>query len=372
MDEVEVSQLRGRGGAAFPTAQKWRSAAAQPADERFIIANGDEGDAGAYIDRILMEQDPFAVIEGVTLAAYAVHASRGFIYVRAEYPDADATLRSAVQEALENGFLGSNVLGTEFSFELEVVKGKGSYLCGEETALIRSIEGLRPEAQIRPPFCSERGLFNRPTVINNIETLVNIPWIVLNTGAAYASFGFSKSRGTKVISLNSLFRRPGLYEVEFGIRVRDIVEELGAGLKAGTLKGVMIGGPLAGLIPEQLFETNFGFEELRAIGASVGHGGVIAFDEHTSIPYLVHQVFKFGAFESCGKCTPCRVGTKRIEAIFRATTDGKRASQEESAEWNQLRTLLKTASLCAHGSGLGEFADSIARLYGKELDACFA
>jgi NADH:ubiquinone oxidoreductase subunit F (NADH-binding) len=369
---VEESQLRGRGGAAFPTGQKWRSAAAQAAEEKFVVVNGDEGDAGAYVDRFLMEDDPFAVIEGATLAAHAIGAKRGFIYIRAEYPQADVSMRSAIEEAYDGGFLGGRILGTNFSFELEVVSGKGSYVCGEETALVRSIEGLRPQAEIRPPFCSERGLFGSPTIINNIETLVNVPWIVLNTGAAFAAFGFGKSRGTKVISLNSLFRRPGLYEVEFGIRVRDIVEELGGGLKTGAIKGLIIGGPLAGLIPPQLFDTLFGFEELRTIGASVGHGGVVAFDESTSIAELVHHVFAFGAFESCGKCAPCRLGAKCIEEIFASITHGIQASSNEQQEWQEIRALLKSASLCGHGAGLGEFADSTVRYYRKELDACFA
>lgn len=372
IEAVETSQLRGRGGAAFPTAQKWRSAAGQESAEKFVIANGDEGDAGAYIDRIIMEDDPFAVIEGLTLAAYAIGAQRGYIYVRAEYPDADKSMRQAVEQGRANGFLGKRILGTGFNFEVEVVTGKGSYVCGEETALIRSIEELRPEPQIRPPFCSERGLFSRPTVVNNIETLVNVPWILSNTGETFASYGFSKSRGTKVVSLNSLFQRPGLYEVEFGIRVRDIVEEIGGGLRHATLKGVIIGGPLAGVIPPNLLDTPFGFEELREIGASVGHGGVIAFDAGTSVTELVHHVFSFGAYESCGKCTPCRLGAKRIEEIFATIARGESASREEQREFLDLVNVLKVASLCAHGTGLAEFADSILRYYRKELDACFA
>lgn len=369
---VEESQLRGRGGAAFPTGLKWRSAAAQRGEERFVIANGDEGDAGAYIDRTLMESDPFAVIEGLAIAGYVIGAHRGWIYVRAEYPEAEASIRRAVNEATENGYLGTNILGSNFTFEVDVASGKGSYVCGEETALIRSIEGLRPEAQVRPPFCSERGLFGKPTVVNNIETLVNIPWIVINTGTAFASYGFSKSHGTKVVSLNSLFHRPGLYEVEFGIRVRDIVEEIGGGLRNGELKGVIIGGPLAGVIPPRLLDTQFGFEELRAIGAAIGHGGVIAFDEHTSIAELVHHVFSFGAYESCGKCAPCRMGATRIEEIFRAIVDGDRASMADKQEWRDIQKVMRAACLCAHGTGLAEFAESILRHYGKELDACFA
>ena len=371
LEAVRVAQLRGRGGAGFPTVAKWLSASVSPGGEKFIIANGDEGDPGAYIDRFLMEDDPFAVLEGMTLAAYAIGAKRGWIYVRAEYPEAEASLRTAVNEARAAGFLGNNIFGSSLDFEVGIVGGKGSYLCGEETALIRSIEGLRPEAQTRPPYSSQKGLFGQPTVMNNIETLVTIPWIVLNTGEAFRSIGFSKSKGTKAVSLNSLFRRPGLYEVEFGITVRDIVEELGGGLKNGTIKGVIIGGPLAGVIPPELFDTPFGFEELHAIGASVGHGGVIAFDEQTSIPELVHHVFAFGAFESCGKCVPCRLGSRRIEKIFREIVEFGTSTPEADAEWRQIGSAMKMASLCAHGTGLAEFGESILRYYRKELAGCF-
>lgn len=369
---VEASQLRGRGGAAFPTGQKWRTAAEQKSTERFVVANGDEGDAGAYIDRILMEDDPFAVIEGLTLTAHAIGAKRGWIYVRAEYPDAAVALDKAIAEAIHSRFLGANILGTQFSFDIEVVRGKGSYVCGEETALIRSIEELRPEAQVRPPYSAQRGLFGKPTVMNNIETLVNIPWITLHTGDAYASFGFAKSRGTKVLSLNSLFRHPGIFEVEFGITVRDIVKELGCGLRNGKIKGLIIGGPLAGIIPPELFDTTFGFEELRAIGASIGHGGVVAFDERTSIAELIHHVFEFGAFESCGKCTPCRLGSRRIQEIFRQIVASGRADSAAAGEWRDCVSAMKNASLCAHGTGLAEFAESAIRYYRKELKSCFA
>lgn len=368
---IERSELRGRGGAAFPTAKKWRAAATQNASEKFIIANGDEGDCGAYIDRFLMEDDPFALIEGMTLAGYAVGAQRGWIYVRAEYPDAEESLKRALAEAVQARVLGKNIFAGTFSFEIELVRGSGSYICGEETALIRSIEGLRPEPQARPPFSAERGLFGMPTVMNNVETLVNVPWIVANSAEAYRSFGFSTSRGTKVVSLNSLFRRPGLYEVEFGVAVRDIVEEIGGGLQNGKIKGVMIGGPLAGIIPPQLFDTPIGFEELREIGASVGHGGVIAFDDRTSIAELIHHVFSFGAYESCGKCTPCRLGARRIEEIFRGALARGGASKEDEREWRRCCEALRVASFCAHGTGLAEFAESAIRRYGKELEACF-
>ncbi len=368
---VEASALRGRGGAGFPTGRKWRAVAQQSSREKFVIANADEGDPGAYIDRFLLEDDPHSLIEGMLLSAYAVGAGQGWIYLRKEYPRAEEMVRQAIGEARSAGFLGQRVRESDFAFDLEVVVGQGSYVCGEETALIRSIEGRRPEVMARPPYPTEHGLFGKPTLVNNVETLVNVPWIVERGGEAYRALGFSQSRGTKVVSLNSLFVRPGLYEIEFGVSVRHIVEELGGGLRAGALKGVIIGGPLAGIIPPHLFDTPFGFEELHAIGASVGHGGVVAFDEHTSIAELVHHVFSFGAYESCGKCTPCRIGSRRVEEIFGEIVSSGGTSAANSSEWEQLVTALKWTSLCGHGGGLGEFAESVLRYYQEDLAPCF-
>ena len=372
---VETSGLRGRGGAGFPTGRKWRAVAqavSGGSSEKFVVANADEGDAGAYIDRFLMEDDPHALIEGMLLAGYAVGARKGWIYLRKEYPRAEEILRTAIDEARDAGLLGKRALGRDFDFELELVVGQGSYICGEETAMLRSIEGRRPEVLARPPYPTEHGLFGEPTLINNVETLVSIPWIVVNGGEAYRALGFSQSRGTKVVSLNSLFLRPGLYEIEFGVTVRQIVEQLGGGLRDGaTLKGVIIGGPLAGVIPPHLLDTPFDFEELHRIGASVGHGGIVVFDQHTSIPELVQHVFSFGAYESCGKCTPCRVGARRIEEIFERIVNSGLAPVENFSEFEQLVTTLRWTSLCGHGGGLGEFAESILRYYREDLAPCF-
>lgn len=372
IDMVVQSGLRGRGGAGFPTGKKWRAAAQQPAAPKFLIANADEGDAGAYIDRFLLEDDPHALIEGMLIAAHAVGASRGWIYLRHEYPAAKIALEAALAEARSAGVLGAKILGTSLQFELEVFVGHGSYVCGEETAMIRSLEGLRPEAMARPPYATQSGLFGRPTVTNNIETFTSLPWIIEHGGEAYHALGFSQSAGTKVVSLNSLFRRPGLYEVEFGVPVRHIVEDLGGGLRSGTLKGVMIGGPLAGIVPPHLLDTSFGFEELSAIGAGVGHGGVIAFDENTSIAALVQHVFSFGAYESCGKCTPCRLGAHRVTEGFEQLLAGHPRPALWEAEWREIVTALKWTSLCGHGIGLGAFAESVLHYYGEELASCFA
>lgn len=372
LQAVDVSGLRGRGGAGFPTGRKWRTVANQPGEEKYIVANADEGDPGAYIDRYIVEDDPHCLLEAMAIAGFATGAHRGYVYLRKEYPRARVILEAALREARGAGMLGDRVLGHAFSFDVELVVGQGSYVCGEETALLNSIEGRRPEVRVRPPYPAQEGLFRRPTLVNNVETLASIPWIVRHGGEAYAALGFSRSRGTKAVSLNSLFRRPGLYEVEFGVPVRHIVETLGGGLRTGRITALMIGGPLTGLLPPSLLDTPFGFEELDAVGASVGHGGIIVFDRHTSILQLAHHVFRFAAFESCGKCTPCRVGSAEIERIFErvATRDG--AARASRADWTQTVAALRWTSLCGHGTGLAEFAESVARHYPEELAACFA
>ena len=382
--EIERSGLRGRGGAGFPAGRKWRAVFEQPSPEKYIVANGDEGDPGAYIDRFLMEEDPHAIIEAMIIAGRAVGAGRGIIYVRAEYPAACRRLEAAIAEARRDGILGRRVLGGAFAFDLEVVVGGGSYVCGEETALLNAIEGVRPEVRTRPPYPASHGLFGRPTLVHNIETLANIPWILEHGGDAYASIGLDSglgskvesrgskvgSRGTKVVSLNSLFRRPGLYEVELGTSVRHIVEDLGGGVGTGTLTGVLIGGPLAGLLPPALLDTPLAFEELHAVGASVGHGGVVAVDERTTIPELVRHVAAFAAAESCGKCTPCRLGTRRIEQLVDTALTSGRPEPGARDAWRALIPTLADTSLCGHGSGLAEFAASIERHFGTELDRC--
>jgi NADH:ubiquinone oxidoreductase subunit F (NADH-binding) len=370
--EIDTSGLRGRGGAGFPAGRKWRAVLSQTSPEKFIVANADEGDPGAYIDRFIIEDDPHALIEGMAIAGYTVGASRGYVYLRAEYPRARAILKDAIAEARRTSCLGERVLGTGFSFDIEIVIGHGSYVCGEETALLNSIEGRRPEVRARPPYPTSQGLWGKPTLVHNIETLANVVWIVQNGGARYASVGTSTSKGTKVVSLNSLFNRPGLYEIEFGVSVRHIVDVLGGGLKTGSLRGVIIGGPLAGVIPPSLLDTPFGFDELHSIGASVGHGGVVAFDERTSIVELMHHVFDFGAFESCGKCTPCRLGSREIEEMLREAIQDGLAATGSRTELEEVTTALALTSLCGHGSGLAEFARSLFRHYPRELESCLA
>ena len=368
--EIERSGLRGRGGAGFPAGRKWRAVAGQRSAEKYIVANGDEGDPGAYIDRFLMEDDPHAIIEAMIIAGRAVGADRGLLYVRAEYPAAFRRLTAAIAEARHEGLLGRRVLGTSFAFDLEVAAGAGSYVCGEETALLNALESVRPEVRTRPPYPAAHGLFGRPTLVHNIETLANIPWIVRHGGDAYASVGLGASLGTKVVSLNSLFRRPGLYEVDLGTPLRRIVEDFGGGVGTGALTAVLVGGPLAGLLPPALLDTPMGFEELHAAGASVGHGGIVAIDETTTIPELVGHVAAFAAAESCGKCTPCRLGTRRIAQLVEATLSGGRAEPGAREVWRALVSTLADTSLCGHGSGLADFAASIERYFGSDLDRC--
>jgi formate dehydrogenase iron-sulfur subunit len=367
--EVEASGIRGRGGAGFPSGRKWRAAAAEPAAQKYVVANGDEGDAGAYVDRFLMEDDPFALLEAMAIAGHAVGATRGYVYVRVEYPAAIARLRSAIDAARAAGFLGPRLDGGDAAFDVEIVVGAGSYVCGEETALLNSIEGKRPEVRARPPYPTQSGLWGKPTLVHNVETLANLPWIVARGAAAYRAIGYSTSFGTKVVSLNSLFARPGLYEIDFGTPVRAIVEEIGGGLRTGSPKGVIIGGPLAGILPPSRFDTPFAFDELRAAGGAVGHGGVVAFDDRTSIVELLEQVFAFGAYESCGKCTPCRLGSRRAAALAEGMRAGARAPRGEIVSILQA---LADTSLCGHGTGLAEFGRSVLEHYAEELSECLA
>jgi formate dehydrogenase iron-sulfur subunit len=370
LDEIGSSGLRGRGGAGFPTGKKWRAVANQGQPCKYVVANADEGDPGAYIDRFLMEDDPHSLIEGCILAGYAVGARQGIVYLRKEYPDAYRILTGAIEEARNANLLGCDICGSGFAFDLQVIRGQGSYVSGEETALLASLEGKPPMASHRPPYPTERGLNGCPTLVNNVETLANVPWILREGGAAFSRLGFSSSRGTKVVSLNSLFRRPGLYEVEFGVTVRHIVEDLGGGLRESPLKGLIIGGPLAGILPPHLLDVRFGFEELQQLGASVGHGGVVAFDQRTSLPALLAHVFTFAADESCGKCTPCRIGSRVAAEIFSGVRRLEPA-EKQRAFAERIVAALRDTSLCGLGTGLAEFAVSAMKHYPEEIARAF-
>ncbi len=367
--QIEASGLRGRGGAGFPTAQKWRFCRthALAAAEAFVVCNADEGDPGSYVDKWLMERDPFAVIEGIMLAGYAIGATRGIVYVRSEYPRSTPILRQAVETARRAGLLGDQVPGTSFSFDIDVVEGAGSYVCGEETALLRSLEGLRGMVTARPPYPAEKGLFGKPTVVNNVETLASVGWIIRHGGAAFAAHGVGRSRGTKTFTLNERFARPAVYEVPLGTSLRRILIDLGGGLKDGRqISMVQIGGPLGGILPGTQLDVPTGFEELEQVGALLGHGGVVAWDDHTDPRDVAIHLFEFCDAESCGKCFPCRIGGRRGLEIAKRMKAAP-ATEGDLALLGELLETLKLGSLCAHGGAIPDPIRSLLHHFGPEM-----
>lgn len=286
-----------------------------------------------------------------------------------EYPESITTITRAIEDLRKMNLMGKNILKSNFTFEIEVVTGKGSYVCGEETAMLKSIEGNRPEVSLRPPYPTEKGLYGRPTVVNNVETLANIPWIILHGSDKFAEIGFSKSKGTKVVSLNSLFVNPGIFEVDMGVTLEEIINGIGGGLRTGSINGVIVGGPLAGIVPPGKFGTRLGYEEMRAIGPELGHGGIIAFDENISIKDLIENISSFVASESCGKCTPCRLGSREVQRMF--STSGKTKEVYSLEDFSLIVSTLKETSLCGLGSGLGEFLESTIANYSEVVNSCF-
>jgi NADH:ubiquinone oxidoreductase subunit F (NADH-binding) len=365
ISEIEKSQLRGRGGAAFPAGRKWRAVYDQLCARKYVVANADEGDHGSYIDRFIMENAPHRLLEALAISAFSIGAKKAFIYLRVEYPEAKKRLLTAIEEATEAGYFGAGA-----NLDIELVIGKGSYVCGEETSLLNSIEHRRPEVRARPPYPFQAGLWNEPTLVNNVETLANIPWILLHGGEAFAARGFSTSRGTKAISFASLFNRPGLYEIDFGTPLSEIVNDIGGGLKTGQLKSLIIGGPLAGAIHPREFQTPFAIDELAAIGGAVGHGGIVGFDQNTRMLDLLAHIFSFGSNESCGKCTPCRVGSRRAEVYFWRLSRGDKLKSDERDELRAILAAMRKTSLCGHGTGLAEVAQSILSKYTQEVPLC--
>jgi len=362
IDQVLAAGLRGRGGAGFPAARKWAAAAGQDEAPRYVICNGDEGDPGSFVDRLLMERDPDRVLAGIALVAHAIGADRGYVYVRSEYPRARDRLREALEQARAVGHLGASA-----GFEVEVFEGAGSYVAGEETSLMHSMEGLRGEVMRRPPYPTESGFLHRPTVVNNVETLCAVPWIVANGGEAYAEYGIADSRGTKVVCLNERFRNPGAYEVELGTSLRHIVEEIGGGLREGhTLRALQVGGPLGGFIAPDQLDTPLSFNALREIGADLGHGSLIAIDEGISAMSLLRHIWRFAASESCGTCTPCRIGTKRGHDAIERLAAGE---ELDLAEHERILETMRCGSLCAFGKSVPGAVRSVARAYAEELPA---
>ena len=346
---IKDSGLRGRGGGGFPTGVKWSFAAAQPAGQKYVCCNADEGDPGAFMDRSVLEGDPHVVLEAMAIAGYAIGASQGYIYVRAEYPIAVKRLEIAINQARENGLLGKNILGTGFDFDIELRLGAGAFVCGEETALMTSIEGHRGEPRPRPPFPAVKGLFERPTVLNNVETYANIPQIILKGADWFASMGTEKSKGTKVFALGGKIHNTGLVEVPMGTTLREIVEEIGGGIPGGKkFKAAQTGGPSGGCIPAELIDTPIDYDSLTAIGSMMGSGGLIVMDEDNCMVDIAKFFLEFCVDESCGKCVPCRIGTKRLYDLLCKITDGK-GTLEDLDTIEELCYHLKDSALCALG-----------------------
>ncbi|MDD3193757.1 MAG: NADH-quinone oxidoreductase subunit NuoF [Oscillospiraceae bacterium] len=349
---IKDSGLRGRGGGGFPTGVKWSFAAAQPAGQKYVCCNADEGDPGAFMDRSVLEGDPHVVLEAMAIAGYAIGANQGFIYVRAEYPIAVKRLEIAIGQARENGLLGKNILGTGFDFDIELRLGAGAFVCGEETALMTSIEGHRGEPRPRPPFPAVKGLFDRPTVLNNVETCANIPQIILKGADWFASMGTEKSKGTKVFALGGKIHNTGLVEVPMGTTLREIVEEIGGGIPNGKkFKAAQTGGPSGGCIPASLIDIPVDYDNLISIGSMMGSGGLIVMDEDTCMVDIAKFFLEFTVDESCGKCTPCRIGTKRLLEMLDKITKGK-GTMEDLDKMEELCYHIKANSLC----GLGQSA----------------
>ncbi len=350
LQTIKTSGLRGRGGAGFPMAFKLDACRKAPGTPKFIVCNADEGDPGAFSDRYLMEQQPHAVLLGMLIAGYAAGAERGVIYIRAEYPESIAVTQEAIAALTEAGLDGDNLLGSGFSFHFKLIKAQGAYICGEETALLQSIEGKRPEVRVRPPYPAQEGLFGKPTVVNNVESLANLYFILTQGGEAFAKVGTQRSTGTKLISLDSSFRRPGLYEVDMGTPLAKVVETLGGGFRR-PVKALHIGGPLGGLVPvHKIPDLTIDFESFASQGFLLGHASIIGIpEEYPMVQYLEH-LFAFTAHESCGKCFPCRIGSVRgKELLQKAQTEAYKIDREL---FNDLVETLAKGSLCALGGGI--------------------
>jgi formate dehydrogenase iron-sulfur subunit len=349
IEEVVQSGLRGRGGAGFPTGIKWRTVADTAAAQKYIVCNADEGDSGTFADRMIMEGDPFLLIEGMAIAGVAVGASKGYVYIRSEYPDAVATMEEAIDLARRGGLLGKSIAGSKHSFDLEVRVGAGAYVCGEETSLLESLEGKRGIVRAKPPLPAHRGLFGQPTVVNNVLSFAAVPFILAEGAKAYADFGIGRSRGTMPIQLAGNVRYGGLFETAFGLSLGDIVDDIGGGTLTGRpVRAVQVGGPLGAYFPRALFDTPFDYEAFTARDGLIGHGGVVVFDDTVDMARQARFAMEFCAIESCGKCTPCRIGSTRgVETIDLIQKNEDRVGN--IAVLKDLCNTMKFGSLCALG-----------------------
>lgn len=350
LDELEVSLLRGRGGAGFPMSFKLDACRKADGKHKFIVCNADEGDPGAYSDRYLLEENPFSVLFGMVIAGYTAGADQGVVYIRAEYPESIRRIEQAVVEMQAANCCGEAILGTSYSFHFKVISALGAYICGEETALINSIEGQRPEVRVRPPFPAQKGLFNMPTVVNNVETLACVPWIANHSGEAFASIGRGRSTGTKLVSLDGYFNRPGIYEVDYGTPLQTVIDELGQGFRV-PIKALHIGGPLGGLVPiDKVKMLTIDFESFAENGFLLGHASILCVPEDYPIINYLEHLFEFTAHESCGKCFPCRLGaTRGKELMHKARTESYKIEEELLLD---LIETMQLGSLCALGGGV--------------------
>ena len=369
IDTIKASGLRGRGGAGFPTGMKWQFAANSVSDQKYVCCNADEGDPGAFMDRSILEGDPNAVVEAMAIAGYAIGASQGYVYVRAEYPIAVKRLQVAINEAREYGLLGKNILGTGFDFDLDIRLGAGAFVCGEETALMQSIEGKRGEPRPRPPFPAVKGLFDKPTILNNVETYANVAQIILNGPEWFASMGTEKSKGTKVFALGGKIKNTGLVEIPMGTTLREIIYDIGGGCPNGKkFKAAQTGGPSGGCIPASLLDTPIDYDNLLAIGSMMGSGGMIVMDEDNCMVDIARFFLDFTVDESCGKCPPCRIGTRRMLEILERITEGK----GEDGDIEKLETLaknIKASALCGLGQTAPNPVLSTLRYFRDEYEA---
>ncbi len=350
LEEIKISNLRGRGGAGFPIGLKLEFCRNEANKTKFIICNADEGDPGAYSDRYLLEKQPHSVLFGMMIAGLVTGADHGIVYIRAEYPDSVTIMQEAINAIKDKGLIGENIKGSGFDFDFKIIQAQGSYICGEETALINSIEGQRPEVRVRPPYPAQKGLFNKPTVVNNVETLAALHYILENGGTAWKEIGTERSSGTKLVCLDSFFKNPGMYEVEMGTPLSEVVNDLGGGFKS-DVKALQIGGPLGGLVPvSKIEELTLDFESFGNAGFLLGHASVVSIPSDFSILKFIEHLFDFAAYESCGKCFPCRLGTKRgQELATKALTSDYKIDR---TLFTDLLTTLEEGSLCAHGGGI--------------------
>ncbi len=369
LEEIKKSNIRGRGGAGFPMGFKLESCRNTDSDVKFIICNADEGDPGAYSDRYLLEERPHSVLFGMMIAGYTTGAEWGILYIRAEYPEAIEIVQTAIDELRANNLLGENILGKDFNYDFKIIKAQGAYICGEETALINSIEGQRPEVRTRPPYPTQQGLFNKPTIVNNVETLAAVHDIIKNGGDSYAALGTERSKGTKLVCLDSFFNKPGVYEVEMGTSLSTVVNDLGGGFKE-SVKAMQIGGPLGGIVPvEKIDSLAIDFESFANEGFLLGHASIVCIPEtFPMIDYLEH-LMDFAQYESCGKCFPCRLGTKRAHELLKKanTSDFK----IDTVLFKDLMNTLQQGSLCAHGGGIPLPVHNALQYFEGELKAYF-